>query len=225
MADSDSEQEKLLLIAMVEDLLSYEIALREQSTDGAYLIFPSETTRENPSLPDPENRSVVFTFEGPVLNIYATLAVRLCHSELFTKQELWKNAITYRAKIGGTCGMFLHMIEDGKGELTLFFDRDASEETRFHFEEYVHTHLQRKALRQSIQRRRIFTCEGCGLLVSDQLVQLLAEQGKNEFQCVVCKTRVLLIDREERLKATTPSRVPEMDRAADGERDRATANE
>ena len=221
---SNSEQEKLLLIAMVKDLLSYEIALREQSTDGAYLIFPSESTRENPALPDPENRSVVFTFEGPVLNIYATLAVRLCHSELFIKQEIWKNAITYRAKVGGSCSMFLSIIEDGKSELTLFFDGDASEETRFHFEEYVYAHLQRRALRESIQRRRVFTCDGCGFLVSDQLVQFLAKRGYNGFQCPVCKTRVLLIDREERLKVVTPSRVPEMDQAADVQRARETAN-
>ena len=47
----DRAQEKLLLIAMIEDLLRYEIALREQGDDGAYLIFPSQSTRENPELP------------------------------------------------------------------------------------------------------------------------------------------------------------------------------
>src|SRR5205085_8606994 len=88
------EQEKLLLIAMVEDLLRYEIALREQADDGPYLIFPSQSTRENPDLPDPEGKTAVFSFEGPVLNIYATLAVRFSHSGLFKKKELWKNAAT-----------------------------------------------------------------------------------------------------------------------------------
>jgi hypothetical protein len=37
----DTEQESVLLIAMVEDLLRYEIALREQADDGTYLVFPS----------------------------------------------------------------------------------------------------------------------------------------------------------------------------------------
>jgi hypothetical protein len=40
----DSESEKLLLIAMIEDLLRRELILREDP----YLIFPSQSTRENP---------------------------------------------------------------------------------------------------------------------------------------------------------------------------------
>src|SRR5205823_12565152 len=95
---ADTEQEKLLLIAMVEDLLRYEIALREQTDERAYLIFPSQSTRENPNLPEPEGKAAVFSFEGPVLNVYATLAVRLSHSGLFKMKELWKNATTYTVK-------------------------------------------------------------------------------------------------------------------------------
>ena len=33
---------------MIEDLLRYELALREQADDGPYLVFPSQSTRENP---------------------------------------------------------------------------------------------------------------------------------------------------------------------------------
>jgi len=65
----DKEQEKLLLIAMVEDLLRHEIVLREQADEGTYLVFPSQSTRENPDLPDPEGKAVIFDFEGPVQNI------------------------------------------------------------------------------------------------------------------------------------------------------------
>jgi hypothetical protein len=46
----DAEQEKLLLIAMIEDLLRRELALREEGM----LVFPSQSTRENPNLPDVE---------------------------------------------------------------------------------------------------------------------------------------------------------------------------
>ncbi len=44
----DKTQEKLLLIAMVEDLLRHEIALREPADDGPHLVFPSQSTRERP---------------------------------------------------------------------------------------------------------------------------------------------------------------------------------
>jgi hypothetical protein len=76
-----------------------------------------------------------------VQNIYATLAVRLSHGGFFIKKDLWKNAVTYTTKMGGTFGIFLQNIGEGQGELMLFFDQDAREEARFHFEEYISAHL------------------------------------------------------------------------------------
>lgn len=212
---SNQEQEKLLLIAMIEDLLHHEIALREQSLDGIYLVFPSEAVRENPDLPNPEGKSVIFEFEGPIQNIYTTLAVRLSHSGMFIKRGLWKDAVIYNARVGGTCGIFLQETKEGYGKLTLFFDNVASEETRFQFEEYVRTHLERRALPETISRRRIFICNGCGWVVTDQTVQLLAKRGVNMLDCPVCKERIFLLDREDRLTPAHSSQVLEMDHAAD----------
>jgi WD40 repeat protein len=212
----DKEQEKLLLIAMVEDLLRRELALREEGM----LVFPSQSTKENPDLPDPEGKAVVFGFEGPVLNIYATLAVRLARSGLFKKQDLWKNAVTYTASLGGTCGMYLHNIGEGRGELTLFFDKAVSKETRLNFEEYTQIHLQRRALQESLKRHPIFICNICGFVVSEQLLRIRNERGFNWLDCPGCSTRIMLLDREQRL-ATTPSpHIIEMDQAADKQRER-----
>ena len=216
---SDRDQEKLLLIAMIEDMLRYELVIREEP----FLVFPSQSTRENPDLPNLENASVIFTFEGAIHNIYATLAVRLSHSSLFTKRELWKNAITYQARVGGACGISLKEVEEGQGELTLFFDSHASEETRFTFEEYVQVHLHRKALPESIKRLLLFRCRTCGFRTSDQLVHMRLERGFNWYNCPACDTRVDLFDSKERFKTSLPSQVPEIDRAANQQRDRETA--
>jgi len=213
------EYEELLMIAMIEDLLRRELALREEP----FLVFPSQTTRENPDLPDPEGKAIIFDFEGPVLNVYATLAIRLSHSRMFKKKDLWKNAITYTASVGGTCGMFLRNIGEGRGELSLFFDNTASEETRFHFEEFVLIHLQRRALKESLKRRRVFVCEECSFRVSDQLVHIRYERGFNWLKCPGCDNHILLLDREERLIRKPSSFVQEMDRAADKQRDREAA--
>jgi GTPase SAR1 family protein len=215
----DKAQEKLLLIAMVEDLLAHEIALRE----GADLVFPSQLTREHPDLPDPAGKAVTFEFEGPVLNIYATLAVRLSHSGLFKRGELWKNAATYTATVNGTCGVFLHEVEEGRGELTLFFDAAASEETRFQFEEFIRTHLGRHALPETIRRRRVFVCGECGTPLTDLMVARRRERGFDWIACNVCGARISLLDREERLAAIRPSLVLEMDRTADASRERQAA--
>ncbi len=221
----DKEQEKLLLIAMVEDLLRHEIVLREQADDGPYLVFPSQSTRENPDLPDPEGKAVIFEFEGPVQNIFATLAVRLSHSGVFKKSETWKDAMTFTPRVGGTCGMFLRNIGEGQGELTLFFEKTLGEETRFYFEEYVHTHLQRRAIAESIQRRRVIVCPNpkCGEPFTDSQVRRRREAGFDTIRCNVCDTQVSILDREKRLTPIRQSVVQEMDRAADAQRDLSTA--
>jgi len=219
----NKKQEKLLLIATVEELLRHEIALREQTEAGPILVFPSQFTREWPDAPDPEGKAVLFGFEGPLLNIYATLAVRLSRSGLFEKQEMWKNAAVYKARVRGNCGVWLREVEEGRGEFTLFFDTVASEETHFQFEEYVHTHLRRRALPESIHRRRIFVCPECGTPVTERQAELRRERGFNWLRCNVCETRISLLDREERLVAVPPSTIPAMDRAADAGRERDAA--
>jgi GTPase SAR1 family protein len=200
----DKEQEKLLLIAMVEDLLRHEIVLLEQADDGSYLVFPSQSTRENPDLPEPEGKAMIFDFEGPVQNIFATLAVRLSHSGMFKKKETWKDAVTFIPRVGGRCGMFLHNIGEGSGELTLFYDKAIGEETHFYFEEYVHAHLQRRAITESIRRRRIFVCPECGEPFKDSSVRCRGEAGNGWIRCGVCETQVSILDREERFTPNTP---------------------
>ena len=219
----DKEQEKLLLLAMIEDLLRFEIALREQGNDGPYLIFPSQSTRENPDLPNPEGKAVIFDFEGPVKNIYAALAVRLSHSGLFEKKELWKNAVTYTTSAGGNYGLFLRTNEedDGHAELTLFFDKAAGEEMRFHFEEFVNVHLQRHAIPERIRRRRMFVCSECQTPMDDLQVQKRKGRGLNSMTCGVCDATVSLLDREERLKSVPSSLVEEMDSKANERRERS----
>ncbi len=220
----DAKKERLLLIATIEDLLRHEIALRETVDDAALLVFPSQLTRENPELPDPDGKTVAFRFEGPVENIYATLVVRLSHSVVFQRKELWKHAAAYSAKTGGTCGMFVREEGEGSGELTLFFDQLVGEEMRFHFEDYVETHLRRRAAFDSIRRRDIVSCEGCKTVFTEQQVSRRREREFDWIPCSVCDQPVPLPERQrggERFTGTRVSKLKEIDRAADVRRERA----
>ena len=221
----DKEQEKLLLIATVEELFSREIALRADTDDGSILVFPSQFTREWPEAPDPEGKAVIFEFEGAVLNVYTTLVVRLSRSGFFKYKEIWKNTVIFTANVGGECGIWLRQVEEGKAELTLFFKPEASEETRFQFEKYIYTHLKRQTLPQSIRRRRIFVCSECNTPVSELQIKRRRERGYQWITCGVCDSRVWILDGEERLKAIKPksSFIPEMDKAADTKRKEETA--
>jgi hypothetical protein len=141
---------------------------------------------------------------------------------MFKKQALWKNAATYTTKAGGTCGLFLNNIGEGRGELTLFF-QGASEESSYHFDEYVEAHLMRRALPETVKRHRIFVCSVCGFIVPEQAIHLRRKRDLDWLDCLGCDTRIQLRDKEARLKATPPSLVPSMDRAADQQRNSETA--
>jgi GTPase SAR1 family protein len=216
-------QEKLLLIAMVEDLLHHEIALREHADGGPYLTFPSQLTREMPDLQELKGKAGVFGFEGPVLNIYATLVVRLSHSNWFQKKALWKNAAVFTTKARGSYGIALREPEEGKGEITLFYDAEVSSESRLQFEEYILAHLRRRALPDTLSRRRIVTCFHCGTPISDEQATRRLEFGRTSIECPVCDTTISLHALVEQVPAAVPPRILEMERGADARRDAETA--
>ncbi|HJU16469.1 MAG TPA: adenylate/guanylate cyclase domain-containing protein [Stellaceae bacterium] len=216
---SDSKQEQLLLHATVEELVRYDLALRESAADGRYLAFPSQFNRDYAEAPDPPGKAVAVSFEGPTQSIYATLAVRLGHSQLFetARTEMWRNAVLFTAHAGGKCGIYLQELGEGRGRLLLFFD-GASEETRFHFEEYALAHVGRRALHGTVQLVRLFVCENCSTPVPDPYVSALRSQGKDVFSCP-CGGTVSIVDPGEVLARRYPSQVAAMDLAADRQRD------
>jgi WD40 repeat protein/GTPase SAR1 family protein len=221
----DAGQEKLLLIATIEDLFRHEIALREQGEDGPYLVFPSQFTRDWEEAPDPPGKAVVFTFEGPILNIYATLAVRLSHSGMFARDDMWRNAAAFVARAGGRCGIYLREFGEGRGELTLFFDERVSVETRIHFEEFVHSHVRSRALAEPFERRPIVKCPVCREPVPDRLVQVRRDKGFDWVTCPACEERISLAgETESATVVALPSpALLEMDRTANVRRDRSAA--
>lgn len=219
----NEQQQKLLLIATVEELVRHEIVLKEPGENGTDLIFPSKFTRPGPDVPDVPGKTIHFSFEGPVRNVYAVLTVRLAHSRLFEKKEMWQNAATFTATVGGLCGLYLREPEEGRGEITIFFDEAASEATRYQFEDYVAVHLERRALPGSILRERRFTCGHCGVPVTGQQVAARRERGFKQMQCPVCEHTVSLLDGKERLAQPVSSAIAEMDQAADAHRDRDVA--
>lgn len=181
----DRTQEKLLLLATVEDLLLHEIAIREVVDDGAYLVFPSQFTREHPNLPEPEGRAVSFEFEGALLNIYTTLAVRLSHSGIFSRNEMWKNASSYMDMDNNQCGMFLKLIEEGRGKIVVFFDDATSVTSRRQFIQYIRSHIQRNCVRGSFATEVAHRCSECGFIVPSQLVKIAKDMNSSVINCPV----------------------------------------
>lgn len=214
----DPGQEQLLLHATVEELICHDLALRENANDGRYLIFPSQFNRDYEDAPEPKGSAVSITFDGPVQSLYSTLVVRLGHSGLFTtgRAEMWRNASVFTAKVGGKCGLYLHEFAEARGRLILFFDKQVSLETRFHFEEFVLTYTKRRALDGTAELVRFFVCPDCGDPVPDNYVKRLRDKGKMEFRCP-CGGTVSLAEPKERIHFR--SEVEAMDKYADHQRD------
>jgi len=218
---ADKGQEKLLLIATVEELLRHEIALKEITDQGVDLVFPSQFTRERPDAPDIPGKEVTFAFEGPLHNIYATLAVRLSHSTLFKRQAMWQNAASYNPTVGGVCGIHLRELEEGRGELVLFYDEQASRAVRSQFETYVADHLRLRALPGTLTRRAIRACPNCGYVLPEELVRRRLDRGAAMVRCPDCEETDISLAAEPVAPADVA--VAEMNRSADERRDQNAA--
>jgi hypothetical protein len=211
--ETDREQEKLLLIATVEELLRHEIALKEATDRGVDLIFPSQFTREQPEALDVPGKQLTLSFEGPLRSIYATLAVRLSHSTLFRRKEMWQNAAAYTAADSGTCGIHLRELDEGRGELSLFYDARAGQVVRAQFETYVEDYLRLRAISGSVTSRRIRTCPTCIYVLPDDLVRRRVERGLTTIRCPDCEQAIIALTDEELAVAATATDITAADRA------------
>jgi WD40 repeat protein/class 3 adenylate cyclase len=215
----DVKQEQLLLHATVEELVNHDLALQESADDGRHLVFPSQFNRDYEDAPDPKGKVLAITFDGPVQSLYSTLAVRLGHSGLFTtgRVEMWRNAALFTAEAGGKCGIYLNEFKEARGRLIIFFPDDgATDETRFHFEEFILAHTRKRALEGTVELVRFFICPDCVLPVPDAYVNLLKEKGENVFNCP-CGGMVSLIAPRERIHYE--SEVETMEKSANRKRD------
>jgi WD40 repeat protein/class 3 adenylate cyclase len=212
----EKEQERLLLLATTEDLIAHEIALREPAEDGQLLVLPSQLTRENPELPDPPGKDTIFEFQGPIPSIYATLVVRLAHSNIFRTREMWRNAATFDSKPDKMCGLYLTELEEGRGTLTLFYESGIADTSRAQFEDYVYSHVSRRAVPNSVKRRKILTCPDstCATAISDAAANKRKERGFDWIACNVCGETIKLEEPAAGGTASLRASSRDIDRAA-----------
>ena len=136
---------------------------------------------------------VTYKFNGPLDEIYATLVVRLHHTEAFEKKQLWRFAADFKTQTGKFLGLKLTRKAEGAGELEVYFEPGISNETQVSFIRYVHEHLMRKA--QDVVRLRHFVCDQCGTAVENRrAIDLRLEKGFKDIVCSVCEERVPLWD-------------------------------
>jgi small GTP-binding protein len=220
----DSEQEKLLCIATVENLLRHELALRQDSNSGTFLVFPTQFTRNWEEAPNPTGEAIKYIFEGPVYNIYARLAVRLSHSGVFKRKDMWRNACSFSpTSTRGTCGVHLNASDEGKAELSIFFGGGVSAEIKSQFDEFVSLHLKRHALRETIEKQLILQCRKCKERFPPKAVQIRLHKGLKWIRCSVCDSRMKIDSALQEWSKWQAAVVSKMEQTADRKREQEAA--
>jgi hypothetical protein len=216
MARLEADEERFVLLAMHQTLVERGLCLREHTDKGALLVFPSFYRRERPDMVRHPAVLVSYRFNGFLDDIYATLVVRLHHTESFEADELWRYAADFKSlSQGRRLGVKLTRRGEGAGELEVYFDTDIPVAEKMIFSRYVHEHLQKKG--NEVVRLRHYVCPHCKTPVRDRetAMERLAEKGKQaSILCVKCEKRVpLWDDLEERFAAPDiHQRVLELDR-------------
>jgi len=187
----DAGTERSLLHAVVELFLNREVALRE----GGQLVFPSKFNRKLPEYPRPPIREVAYLFSGPIEDIYATLVVRIVYSGAFEMKDLWKNAAEFRDTMERECGFILKSPNEGYGIISVFFGDKTSMDSKVLFLKFIHKHLHKHSLSDSVKRERIYRCPKCGEEVENRrAVEIRLKKGKRTIACQYCDTQIPLFD-------------------------------
>lgn len=186
-------EEEIVLRAMYQMLVARGICLREASEGGTLLVFPSLFKRERPEIGEHPAPLVTYQFTGALEEIYSTLIVRLSHTSVFEREQLWRFAADFKTHTGRRVGLKMTKKGEGAGEITVYFDTGISDDTKVTFIRYVHEHLKAKV--GDIQRVRHYVCLKCGTPVGNPgVVQKKLAQGAKDIVCVDCEARIELWD-------------------------------
>jgi small GTP-binding protein len=217
------DEERFVLLAMHQTLVERGLCLRQPTAKGNLLVFPSYYRRERPDIVKYPAVLVDYRFTGFLDEIYATLVVRLHHTEPFQQDQLWRYAADFKTNTGKQLGVKLTRRAPGAGELEVYFDPAVAMEEKIIFSKYVHEHLLQHA--EEVERLRHYVCPQCGTPVGNREVAmkrlndwlqgrppkaesgswLKVRKGKEEppsIICVGCEQRVPLWDEMEQCFAS-----------------------
>ncbi len=156
-----------------------------------FLVFPSQI---NVTRPDFDKKyppvEVAYRFSGGIEAIYASLVVRLNHTEYFRREEQWKYAVEFSRK-DCRLGFAMHQVEEGTGELEIYFYPGISEFDRVTFIHFVTDHLRFKGI--DIQEHIRLYCPKCGEEIKNRdAIAMRVQRGKLDISCQYCDTSVII---------------------------------
>jgi GTPase SAR1 family protein len=180
-------EEALVLEATAELLIQHDLCFREMG----YLVFPSQinVTRLPPTEAHPQTE-VAYRFSGSIETIYASLVVRLSYTDFFRREDQWKYAVEF-FRNGYRLGFAMQQVEEGTGELEIYFNPAISEFDRVTFIRFITAHLRAKGI--DIQEEIRLYCPRCGKEVTNrEAIETRVQDGHLDIPCQYCTAAVLI---------------------------------
>ncbi len=180
-------EEALVVEATAELLIRRGLGFREMG----YLVFPSQinVTRRPPE-EAPLRTEVAYRFSGSIETIYASLVVRLSYTEHFQREDQWKYAVEFSSQ-GNRLGFSMRQIEEGTGELEIYFHPGISEFDRVTFIRFVTDHLRTKGI--DIEEQIRLYCPNCSKEVTNhEAIESRVAAGKLDIPCQYCSTAIVI---------------------------------
>jgi small GTP-binding protein len=194
-----ADDEAVVLRTLHETFVSRAWCLRQSVESKVLLTFPSYFRRERPTQPGHPNVLVTYRFSGHIEDLYATLVVRLHHTEAFDADQLWKDAADFKTQTGQSLGLKLTREAEGAARLEVYFNPNVDENSRVVFLRYVHNHLSEHA--QDVMRLRHYCCGNKKCRAFNQpfapqsmIDEALAPSGSGKVFCPGCGKAIQLRD-------------------------------
>ncbi|MCP4113388.1 MAG: hypothetical protein GY749_48975 [Desulfobacteraceae bacterium] len=184
----EPEEERIVIESTVDLFIQRDLCLREMG----YLVFPSQI---NLSRPESDNKpppaEISYEFSGNIDTIYATLVVRLSYTGYFQRENQWKYAAEFSRNGGGRLGFSMKPVEEGTGELEIYFYAGIDDSDRVSFIRFITDHLNKKGI--DIRENLLLRCSGCGREVENRdAVKERVESGKLDISCQYCDTKIII---------------------------------
>lgn len=211
-----------LAIGTIETLIRAELALREDTNEGAVLVFPAQSVRAAPVEDSELATTLSLEWQGPLDSIWATLIVRVCRSGVFERGELWRDGVLVRDASGALSGLALDRIAEAHGRVRVRAHRSTAPVIRAQLEQFVTAHLEARVIGGTLRVERHLSCPACRKEMPADIVAARLAAGAPRMTCPYCEGAKIALSASA-AAARGSDEVVEMARHADVERERDAA--
>lgn len=178
--------EKNVLESTVELLIKHDLCFR----DMGLLVFPSQINVLRPDRPAERlPAEVTYRFSGSIEAIYATLVVRLSRTDHFRLEDQWCYAAEF-SRDDHRLGFAVTQLEEGTGNLEVYFDPEVSDFDRVTFIRFITDHLLSRGL--DIKEQIRLSCR-CGKEIQNRdAISARLASGKLDIPCQYCGATVII---------------------------------